>query len=1307
MVASSRSSQAEFVLTEFDTNVTDEDIYTILSVLDESISRLLIQLDHDTLDPMLRADSGDYYLRESMTRDNLQPEPYTQDAVIEPLLDALGHDVDPEASTLSDKRGERADYTISLRQYDQIDSTRLLIEAEPINKALDSRGHGVNQVESWLSQREFESDYGFATDGLRWILIRYDADTYTHDRIEHVDLSGIALTLFENQTNAQQPVEDVITDEQRDKLARFISTFKHENFVAIAGDAHEVIRETQEAITDEFYADYIQFVFGVVEEDDRDERAQRSLIADGIIEPGDPDAEHSIPTGIPDDINVDPDHTRLFAVKVMNRLIFIKFLEDKHIVDPKLLSKVVETYDDGVYPGSLYKTFIETLFFDVMNSPPEKRTTQIQSIDLFANIPYLNGGLFRPYIGENQDLNERVYDIHDSVLKSIINLLHQYDFSADGGPTDLDPSVLGNVFEKTINYLTTDPGDRNKELGAFYTPSEITRFAAERTVRPALLDRFKHVLHDQRGWPEYELDNFDTIYELIEGLPGSMKTIGPLLDEVDQFRVVDPAVGSGHFLTSVLEEIVSIRKALFAQNEAFPHEFRLKKRTVRNNIYGVDIVGPAVEIAKLRSWLSIISELNEEDTEEFNQEDIALPNIAFNIREGNSLIGFTGFPDTTDDENGYTLKSFTEDSVRDRYHHIIEEINQYEQAGQESLTEQAEEHRHNAFEALEEAREDLLPQIHEEFVNAGIDEITVEDIGDTQPFNWVLEYAEVYADGGFDVVIGNPPWDQISPHRDDYFTRYDPEFRTLLPGEKQTRQEELLEDKAIAEGWEDYKRETRVQADYFNKSDAYTLQRPTVAGRTEATDNDLSALFLERVFQISRDDGYVSQVLPGAIFNGSSAKDLRLHLLDDTEIQSIVTFENKGIFPEIDNRYNFGVIVFKNHGKTDELRALFHQNDIDVLQDFNERSISLPREVLRKYSPEAAIFPYIESEKEVDILELIFKHPSLSESKGDSWHIDLYSELHRRGDDERYIEDSDKGDYPVYGGRNIYQYMHDSTILDDLAGPKLWSVAEQKDPDLSAKRRIREKQLPKLKRAIYEAFDGAGSQKGFVNDLLKEHRGKPLTLDDIKLDCSDYRIVIRNIARSTDERTMIAAVIPPGIVCHHAINTIQKYKISPDEQHLSGDLLHSMYDPVFSDEELFVTVGILNSLPFDFLMRTKVDSNIVMYKLEESQAPRLTKSDEWFEYIWRRAARLNCYGDTFEKMRERLGGITPATDMNERRQIQSEIDAAVFHAYGLDEHHVKFVLDDFHRVRDPRVMDDKYFEMVLAKYRDLADGDTR
>ena len=156
--------------------------------------------------------------------------------------------------------------------------------------------------------------------------------------------------------------------------------------------------------------------------------------------------------------------------------------------------------------------------------------------------------------------------------------------------------------------------------------------------------------------------------------------------------------------------------------------------------------------------------------------------------------------------------------------------------------------------------------------------------------------------------------------------------------------------------------------------------------------------------------------------------------------------------------------------------------------------------------------------------------------------------------------------------------------------------------------------------------------------------------------------------------------------------------MEPDQNDLDEYPMHTAYKRVFSDKELFVAVGLLNSVPFDYLMRTKVDSHIVKYKFEESQMPRLQDGDDWFHHIADRAARLNCYGEEFAEMRERLGGIEPATEMGERRELQAEIDAGALHAYGLNRRDAEFILNDFHRVSNPRIMTEEYFDLVFEKY---------
>jgi len=224
----------------------------------------------------------------------------------------------------------------------------------------------------------------------------------------------------------------------------------------------------------------------------------------------------------------------------------------------------------------------------------------------------------------------------------------------------------------------------------------------------------------------------------------------------------------------------------------------------------------------------------------------------------------------------------------------------------------------------------------------------------------------------------------------------------------------------------------------------------------------------------------------------------------------------------------------------------------------------------------------------------------------------------------------------------------------------------------------------------------------FVNGVLQEERGDDLSEWDVKLPSTTYRIGFRRVARGTDERSVIAAVVPPGPVCDYSFYVCEPFEINVSRDMLSESPLRSIYNRVFTDKELFAALGLLNSLPFDFLIRRKIDNSIPIYSFEETQLPDVSHGDDWFEFIWTRAAQLNCYGDEFEEMRERLGGIDPVMSEAKRRELQAEIDAAAMHAYGMEREQAAFVVEQYKRVENPRIRDDEYFTLVLEKFDEIA-----
>lgn len=207
-----------------------------------------------------------------------------------------------------------------------------------------------------------------------------------------------------------------------------------------------------------------------------------------------------------------------------------------------------------------------------------------------------------------------------------------------------------------------------------------------------------------------------------------------------------------------------------------------------------------------------------------------------------------------------------------------------------------------------------------------------------------------------------------------------------------------------------------------------------------------------------------------------TAKDLRHYLIDKTSLQYFVQFQNKQIFDNIDDRYRFVICGFKNNGSTEVVRGGFSVGDTVILRDFNNKSIPIPVEVLRNYSPESLVFPYFRSKELINALAKITQYPPLGQDMDDSWFASLYmKELDRAEDSDRLVESPDRGEYPIYQGKNIYQYSYDDTVIENLASVSLWGVSED-NPDRSAKHRIRMKNFrsrdPRagLKKAIYNEF---------------------------------------------------------------------------------------------------------------------------------------------------------------------------------------------------------------------------------------------
>ncbi len=675
-------------------------------------------------------------------------------------------DDDLHRRTSSEPGMERkeADYTL------RFGAEKILVEAEPLNKSLEkTRGSGIDQVGLWLEKRSFRADYGLATNGFRWVLLKYDSEEYKLKKLLDIDLRGFFQELF-----GQKHIAGL-----KDIAPKFYRGFSRDTILRAAKEKITFLEMHKEKITKEFYEDYIRYVFGA---EKRSDRQVHCLLNEISSAEGSSDSDK-----------------RLFSVNLMSRLIFVKFLEDKGLVGNNFLGKLFKDYDALKLPSTFYKTYLQVLFYDVFNTASNKRKTNVQAIELFRNIPYLNGGLFRESVSR-----EKEYDVENDILREIIkNLLEKYSFTLNGDEQALNPDILGNVFEKTINYLTGNAGEnKRKDIGAYYTPEEITAYISKNTIQPIILEKIKAVFK-QFGWSDANMAPYNTLDDFIEDIGSTNpKIIRAICDEIDKIKVLDPACGSGHFLTSAMKELVFTKKKLLERLEKEASYFAIKKQTINNNLYGVDIEEATVEIAKLRLWLGMIEDI---DLSDFAHTQ-TLPNIEYKIIGGNSLIGWVdeslnqnlvitlydermkgifetlkfAYSRNESDVERFNILSESEELLSKKSGNAVNNLKKA-YAGLQSLY--AKEEGEGAVrlrEIIAAIRKSIYSVVSPAFQNYVFSMPNSKKIGKNgknvngkgngaengngavqklaNQFHWNIDFGDIIDAGGFDIIIGNPPY---------------------------------------------------------------------------------------------------------------------------------------------------------------------------------------------------------------------------------------------------------------------------------------------------------------------------------------------------------------------------------------------------------------------------------------------------------------------------------------------------------------------------------------------------------------------
>ncbi|WGD34737.1 TaqI-like C-terminal specificity domain-containing protein [Olleya sp. YS] len=656
----------------------------------------------------------------------------------------------------------------------------------------------------------------------------------------------------------------------------------------------------------------------------------------------------------------------------VNRILFLKLLESQllayHKQDSKykfLNSSFINGFDE-----------LNDLFFSALAKQEDERHPKYK--DKYKNIPYLNSSLFERNTLENEAFeisalnNDAIEVFSNTVLKDtkgkrlkgklstldyLFQFLDAYDFATDGneGIEDsqetkslINASVLGLIFEKINGY---------KE-GSFYTPAYITMYMCKEMLRRAVIQKFKEQENDQIETFE-DLQSYCSKHFKIDDLK-RFNTI------INGFRICDPAVGSGHFLVSALNELIVIKKdlgilvdakglplrcdieivndelyviddkgLLFEYNPTDKESTRIqhtlfheKQTLIENCLFGVDINPNSVKICRLRLWIELLK--NAYYTKENRLQ--TLPNIDINIKCGNSLISRFHLEDDLKDafkgkEVNYSfadyknaVAEYKETNSKDRKREVLQIIDEvknnfkstldnafiskFQKAQGEYINEEERLKNLKAFgEKIKKTEKDNLKKLKNKAEATYLEkEEIVNNAIYNNAFEWRFEFPEVLADDGS--YIG---FDAIIGNPPYVFTR----------------------DSDFGEGFKDY------VANYIKKHKIGTENKGL---NIQTNKINLFGLFVVRGLDIMNKNAELSYIIPNGLLRATTLEAIRKYLLEKTNIYSIVDLD-KGVF---DGVTISTIILELNKSFLDESEIKLKSNSVinSVKQSFFLQNVS-------------------------------------------------------------------------------------------------------------------------------------------------------------------------------------------------------------------------------------------------------------------------------------------------------------------------------------------------------------------------------
>jgi hypothetical protein len=825
------------------------------------------------------------------------------------------------------------------------------------------------------------------------------------------------------------------------------------------------------------------------------------------------------------------------------------------------------------------------------------------------------------------------------------------------------PAKLVRRLEPDAFYFA--PGAARKSSGSYYTVEEIVQYLCRHALGGLVQDRTPDQV--------LALRVIDIACGSAHFLVGAARFLGQALH--DAYRRVHGDGPPPDFLPD--HQAAARRKAWDADADAW-----CKRRIVEQCLYGVDLNPTAVQLAQVALWIESLA------------GDRPLSFFAHHVRCGNSLLGTRletlGHPPLPDLERGAPppIDLFAK-PIRDALARALEARRLIEHALPAEIRPDTPEEYHYKADRLREAEQSLarahllfdlrsasafVPAIWGDFVNL-LGESNPERYGRARPwwpqfevvrererfFHWQLEFPEVFLGGGkgFDAILGNPPWEKVKPDRKEFYARADVLIRAFAGGALDARIRELqATTPSLATEYARYEDRLKATAMCLMRGGDFQHHEWEVNGRRTGGDPDLFKFVVERAHQHLRVGGRLGYLVPGAIYNTDGCTGVRHLLFDQARIVRFFGFENRQKVFDIDSRYKFVCLVAE---KTEPhspgavpaaFEATFMRHDLKELEQGApaDAIVEIRRDELALLSPGTLALLEFRSRRDREIvLKMCGRlpgqtpRPLLGDSGPDSWGVRYYREFDMT---------NDKGLWTKPDG-------------------KLWTPREVCGLDWPADGSIPFAQVraAMLAKGFWPLYEGKQIDQWLV-DVAPVTRWLCLEKCKVPLDPGP-KLVFRDIASNTNERTCIAAVLPERSCSGNTLATLEVVNLHQD-----------------------TAAAVMNSLTLDGLTRFKTAGTHLNWTYVSRVAVPPPAALRNLNLIPTRSAASGGWRGTSDSDRIALANDPACFEELWRNE------KAVAQAYGLDADDFAHILSSFPVMARKRAAFVAYMEEQTEQWRD-------